>query len=442
MAYRNIRLHPVLRLIYLLLRILVWLCFKVLYRKRVVLGRENLRFDGPAIVIANHPNTLMDPLNPALSIRQEMFYLANYGLFKHPVTNWLFSRLYCIPVKRKEDVADGEERNNIQAFEKSFQHLEKNGVLFIAVEGTSWMYRYIRPLKSGTARIAFGAEARNDWQLDVKIIPVGLSYSAPNLFRGNVVVNIGAPVYARDWAAAWQQNRQQAVDALMEHLSLQLQQLSIHCRDEAGEELVGYLETVQQNTEPLPPREAYFRTQNMLPAVLDDPKLRELTADYFSQLEQHGLDDSVMAAVREPALLLRTLWYTFWLLLGFPFFLLGYVFWFIPCFIPWWVNKKMDLYIGYSTTVKMLVGIFTFPFALWGVGKLVWYFTDQPELGWLAIAAAILSGLFVEEYQALFQRFQSCRRAIRIATTHPQVLRPLHRLRTAILERIGQEPAP
>ena len=118
MSYRNIHLHPVLRFIYLFLRFLVWLGVSVFYRHRLVLGREHLRFDGPAIVIANHPSTLLDVLNPALHIRQEMFFLANYGMFRHPVTNWLFRRLYCIPVKRREDVAEGENRNNEDAFKQ------------------------------------------------------------------------------------------------------------------------------------------------------------------------------------------------------------------------------------------------------------------------------------------------------------------------------------
>ncbi|MCC6279312.1 MAG: 1-acyl-sn-glycerol-3-phosphate acyltransferase, partial [Saprospiraceae bacterium] len=89
MAYRNIRLHPLLRLIYFLLRLYAWVAMHVFYRRRTVLGMENLRFDGPAIVISNHPSTLMDVLNVGIHIRQEMFFLANYGLFKNPVSNWL-----------------------------------------------------------------------------------------------------------------------------------------------------------------------------------------------------------------------------------------------------------------------------------------------------------------------------------------------------------------
>ncbi len=426
MAYRNIRLHPVLRLIYLLLRVLVWCSVRVFYRRRLVLGREHLRFDGPAIVIINHPSTLMDVLNPALEIRQEMFYLANYGLFKHPVSNWLLTRLYCIPVKRREDVTDGEERNNDKAFEASYRHLEKNGVLFIAPEGTSWMNRFVRPLKTGTARIALGVEARNHWELDVKIIPIGLSYSAPHLFRSDVVVHIGAPVYPRDWSESWQQHHVRAANDLTLHLEEQLKTLSIHTRDEAGETLITRLEEILQNNNPLPQKAAFERSQHLVKTVLDDSELRQKTDAYFGLLEQHGLKDIGVQDVH------RTLfdWRAIGLLLGFPVFAAGYIFWFLPCFLAGWVNRKMGLYIGYSSTVKIVVGMFAFPPVLWGWYRLALYAGLGAGQALLALAAFVLLGYFVEIYQDWFRRLRARWRVRR----HPDVAERLVQLREAVLK--------
>ena len=121
MRYKNIRLHPVLKAAYFFFRTVSRLGIFVFYRRHLLLGRENLRFDGPAIVIVNHPSTLMDVLNPGIHIHQEMFFLANYSLFKHPVSNWLLRRLFCIPVIRREDVPEGTPRDNTDSFEKSFE---------------------------------------------------------------------------------------------------------------------------------------------------------------------------------------------------------------------------------------------------------------------------------------------------------------------------------
>ncbi|MBK9335568.1 MAG: 1-acyl-sn-glycerol-3-phosphate acyltransferase [Lewinellaceae bacterium] len=431
MAYRNIRLHPILRLIYLFLRVLVWVSVRVFYRRRLVLGGEHLRFDGPAIVIINHPSTLMDVLNPAVEIRQEMFYLANYGLFKHPVSNWLLTRLFCIPVKRKEDVTDGEARNNDKAFEASYRHLEKNGVLFIAPEGTSWMNRFVRPLKTGTARIALGAEARNDWQLDVKIIPIGLSYSAPHLFRSDVVVHIGAPVYPRNWSAEWQQKPARAVANLTQYLEDQLKTLSIHTRDEAGEVCITRLEEVLQNEQPLPQQAAFERSQRLVKTVLDDAALRQKTETYFALLEEHGLRD---IGVRDLARTTRD-WRWAGLLFGFPVFAAGYTFWVLLCFLPGLLNKKMGLYIGYSSTVKIVSGIFIFPLALWAWYRLALWAGLSTGGAWLALVILALSGYWVEWYQDEFRHWRARQAARRVALARPDVGETLQRLRAELPAR-------
>lgn len=429
MAYRNIRLHPILHVIYFILRVLVWAGFRVFYRRRLVLGREHLRFDGPAIVITNHPSTLTDVLHPALSIHQEMFYLANYGMFKHPVANWLLRRLYCIPVKRREDVSEGENRNNYEAFEQSFRHLEQYGVLFIAAEGTSWMNRFVRPFKSGTARIAFGAEARNDWKLEVKIIPVGLSYSAPDRFRSDVVVQFGAPVYARDWAEAWAADRAKAVDDFTQHLENTVKSLCIHTRDEAGEQLITRLEEVLRHEKPLPQRAAFERSQGLTARYLDDQNIRESTNRYFEALAQHGLTDAGVSAATRADARRAAFSDTLLLILAFPLFAAGYLFWFLPCFTPWWLNKKMGLYVGYSSTVKIMTGLFTFPLALWG-----WYRLAVPITGsgWPALGFLLLFGLLgyvALWYQRLFARRQARQRAM----ARPEALRELAELRGKVV---------
>lgn len=433
MAYRNIRLHPLLHLIYLFLRVLVWLGVTVFYRRRLVLGREHLRFDGPAIVIANHPSTLMDVLNPALEIRQEMFFLANYGLFRHPVMNWLLRRLYCIPVMRKEDVREGEGRNNEEAFEQSFQHLEKYGVLFIAPEGTSWMNRFVRPLKTGTARIALGAEARNEWKLDVKIIPAGLSYSAPHLFRSDVVVQFGAPVYAREWAERYMNNHHVAIDDLTQYLEDQLKTLSIHTRDEAGEQFITRLEEMLQNEHPLPQAAAFERSQQLVKSVLDDAPLRGQTAAYFEQLEQPGLTDAGLAEAARPGAESQAMRDRWLLLAGFLPFLAGCLFWFLPCFLPGWLNKKMNIYIGYSATVKILAGLIVFPLALWGAYRAGVYFWPNAWWALAGLGVLIALGYWAERYMDVFQRFRRRQKALGLKKQHPEVFESLRQQRAALL---------
>lgn len=420
-------------LIYLLLRCTAWLGIAVFYPRRLLLGREHLRFDGPAIVVVNHPNTLMDVLVPGIHIRQVMFFLANYSLFKNPVSGWLLRRLFCIPVKRREDVAEGESRDNEAAFEQSFEHLEKKGVLFIAPEGVSWMHRFVRPLKTGTARIAFGAEARRDWQLDVKIIPIGLTYSAPDRFRSASVVHVGAPVFPRDWIETWSEDPEAAVDDLTLSLENQLKHLTVHCRDEAGEQFVARLETILQNEKPLPLRGAFLRSQRLANTRLDDAGLREKTAAYFENLAKTRLNDAGLRAADRPSGG-QTFRDAIFLTAGLPVFLTGYAFWFLPCFLPWLLAKRMKVYVGYEATVKMLAGLFTFPLALWGAFHLARSWGQTGWSPWVSVVAYVLFGLFAERWLAVFGRAKARWRAGRYAKRAPAEWKNLLAQRAEIVQ--------
>lgn len=429
MPYRNIRLHPFLRLIYFGLRLFAWVGTAIFYRRRTVLGAEHLDFDGPAIVVSNHPSTLMDVLNIGLPIRQEMFFLANYSLFKHPVSNWLLSRLFCIPVKRREDVQEGEDRNNDAAFEMSFQHLEANGVLYIAAEGVSWMNRWVRPFKTGAARIAMGTESRHNWAMGVKIVPVGLSYTAANLFRSDVVVHFGKPISAGGWAEAWQRNPDQAADDFTAVLEQTVRSLTIDAGDEAGEKVLGQWEEMLQNAHPVTAEESFFRSLHLTHHALDNDRLRTTTEAYFTRLDQWHIRDAGLQQQQNG----RRWKEAILLLLGLPFFLTGYLFWLLPCYLPWLLTKKMKLYIGYDSNIKTLAGALTFGLALYWAP----YFLGMRDQ-WsaaLVVIACIGLGYFTEWYGDLAARWLAGRRVQNLAEEEQNALQAQ---RQEILSMLGK----
>ena len=396
-----------LRLIYAFFRVLTWLGLNVFYRRRIIVARELARFKGPAIVVCNHPCTLMDPLNAGLQIRQEMYFLANYSLFKHPVSAWFFSRLFCIPVKRKEDVAEGEARDNEAAFEASFRHLERGGVLFVAAEGVSWMNRYVRPFKTGAARIALGAERRNNWQLGVKIIPVGLTYEAPRLFRKRVVVEYGAPIDPKPWAEAHAQQPEAAVDDFTETLRRQVAALTLDSGQESRDTWVEQMDIIArqqlEKEQGLSAREAYLRLKAFLQEHAGDEALVQQTARYFEELREAGLTHAGLSTRRAHAWQMLFLW---------PFFLLGFAFWFLPCYLPYLLCKKMNIYPGYDSNIKMLAGLFTFPLALWGGWALVYALSNHSWMAWLSLPAWVALGYLAEYFMdrwALWREVQKAR---------------------------------
>lgn len=431
------RIHPFLAFIYGVLRTLSWVGLYVFYRQRLVLGCERARFDGATILISNHPSTLMDVLNVGIHVPRIIFFLANYSLFKHPLSNWLLSRLYCIPIKRKEDVPEGEIRNNDVYFEQSYRHLEAGGLLYIAPEGVSWMERRVRPFKTGTARIAFGAESRNQFDLDLKIVPAGLSYTAPNLFRSKMSVQFGEPIYAKDYAAQWQADPEQAVDALTAELERRVRALTIDTKDEAGELLLNKLEIMAAQERPLSVQETFERSQRLAEHVSGNSDLQQRTAAYFGHLGEAELTDGGLKDWSRPGTTVRFFKDGLFLLLGSPLFLLGWLFWALPCFIPWAVAKQLKLYIGYDSNVKFILGLFTFPLAIWTAYHFLHPVLPAAGQTWLVLVGLVLAAYFVEWYWVVFDRMTARWRAASVAKYHPGLHGELMAQRGDILKEIA-----
>jgi hypothetical protein len=126
---------------------------------------------------------------------------------------------------------------------------------------------------------------------------------------------------------------------------------------------------------------------------------------YFNDLKKHHVHDTGVAWAATgqavwPSVLV--------LLLGLPLAIPAALFWFLPCFLPWLINRLSGLYIGYSSTIKLLGGIVFFPLAFWGLYRLVALWLPNPW-PWVALLVAPLAGLFLEWYMDVWltvkQRF-------------------------------------
>lgn len=82
-------------------------------------------------------------------------------------------------------------RKNDETFEKCSTMLEQNKAIIIFSEGLCIQERQLRKLKKGSARIAFGSEEKNNFNLDLMIVPVGVNFSAnPWKFRSGLYIEV------------------------------------------------------------------------------------------------------------------------------------------------------------------------------------------------------------------------------------------------------------
>ncbi|KAJ9115919.1 hypothetical protein QFC22_005062 [Naganishia vaughanmartiniae] len=80
-----------------------------------------------------------------------------------------------------------------EVYSAVFNRLNGNGAIGIFPEGGSHDRPDLLPLKAGVSVMALGAMSANP-NLNIKLVPVGLSYFHPHKFRSRAVVEFGAPV--------------------------------------------------------------------------------------------------------------------------------------------------------------------------------------------------------------------------------------------------------
>jgi glycerol-3-phosphate O-acyltransferase / dihydroxyacetone phosphate acyltransferase len=361
-------------MLYTLLRFIITMALRIFYRKIIVAGQENIPRNVPLIVAGNHPNTFMDPILVAYSVPQHVYFLANGSLFRSRMISWFLGKLNLIPIYRKQDAAPADQKQmNDITFRNCYDFLANNGTLLVFPEGNSINERRLRPLKTGTARIALGAEHANNFALDVHILPVGVNYSNPTRFREEAQVKIGRSIAVRAFREAWQTDEIEAVRSLTATLESALKELIIVTRDSEEDDLARKIEKVYSHkltssgkpvvldvelTRNIIRAISYY--QNVNPVLIREVK--ETIDEYLATLASLRVNDYVLAK-KQPIGYGKYLRYLLYVATGFPFYVTGLLFNYVPYIIPSrlanWISKDEE----YRAPIMMTAGIFTFP--LW-----------------------------------------------------------------------------
>jgi glycerol-3-phosphate O-acyltransferase / dihydroxyacetone phosphate acyltransferase len=212
-----------------LLRWLALALVRLYYPRRQVLGTEHLPADGPVVLVANHPNGLLDPLVLRLVAGRSVRFLAKSTFWNSGPGRLAMDSFESIPVYRSQDVpagATGEAASRGDRNEQSFitcrQTLAAGGWLALFPEGTSHSDPQLRPLKTGAARIALSAAAGQGegaaGPLPVQVVPVGLSYEAKAIFRSGLLLVLGRPLEAGALVDAFRRDERAAVEAFTDEV--------------------------------------------------------------------------------------------------------------------------------------------------------------------------------------------------------------------------------
>jgi len=230
-------------MLYRLLKILVRIGIRLYYSEVKVHNRRHLVHDGPMIIIANHPNALMDALLIGTSVPQPIYYMTKATFFNKKWKMKALRMLNMIPINRASE-SKIEGVNNASIFEECYRLLSEGKTLVIFPEGDSFMELLLRPLKSGAARIALEAELRNNGQLNLKVVPAGLIYTQGEKFRSSVMINFGEGQTVTHKLEAFTANRSSVAKQLTSEFRTMLQNVVVTVQNKEQEALIMNIATL------------------------------------------------------------------------------------------------------------------------------------------------------------------------------------------------------
>lgn len=191
---------------------------------RLAISGERVPGRGPVLLVANHPNSLLDPGMVVAVARRPVRFLAKAPLFDMPVIGMLSRGAGAIPVFRQQDTG-GDTAQNADTFRAVWDALAEGSAVGIFPEGTSHSEPSLVPLKTGAARIALGAAMRTGGAFP--IVPVGLSFRAKETFRSDAVAVVGDAVRWDDLAGTGPEDRD-AVRELTRRIDEALHEVTVN----------------------------------------------------------------------------------------------------------------------------------------------------------------------------------------------------------------------
>ncbi|HEX8360513.1 MAG TPA: 1-acyl-sn-glycerol-3-phosphate acyltransferase, partial [Longimicrobium sp.] len=241
---------------------------RVFYRLGVTGERVPAR--GPVLLVANHPNSLLDPAAVVAVAGRPVRFMAKAPLFSHGAVGWLVRGAGAIPVYRKQDgpAATGANDDSFRAVQDA---LAEGAAVGIFPEGISHTSPALAPLKTGAARIALGAAARTGGAFPV--VPVGLVFRDKESFRSEGMAVVGEPVAWDDLAGRGESDRG-AVQELTARIAEALRQVTINLdrwEDAPLLETAEAIYSAETPTDPSPPA----RVRRMRQAAAALARLRE-----------------------------------------------------------------------------------------------------------------------------------------------------------------------
>ena len=349
---------------------------------------------GAVLLVANHPNALLDPPIIVETSGRPPRFLAKSTLFSMPVVGWFVKGSGAIPVYRRSD-AGADMSKNAEMFAAVERALAEGHAVCLFPEGISHSTGRVEALKTGAARIALAAA---DAGTDVRIVPVGLNYDSKAAFRSSALAAYGPPLAVRPWLAGAPADPAARVHALTHVIADHLRDVVIEADPRGDAELVFRVERTYAAARGIDDGDSEARLERrrriasgMASLRTRDPERFGTLVAQYQQYERRmarfGLSEAGLARSLPRAAVVRfTLRETVLALVLVPVAVAGAIVFAVPYFIVDVLARRFTPSLEEGSTYKAGAGVLVY--TIWIALLASWLSWDAGA--WMGLAAAVL----------------------------------------------------
>ncbi len=380
-------------MIYRLLKPAVTFATRQFFREIKIVGVAPVSH-GPLLIVANHPNVMLDALLIIRAYPQSMRFIAKATIFRGSLISALLHALHFVPVKRRHDYAD-ESVDNEDSFEYVAKCLADGASVLIFPEGASSTMRSLLPVKTGAARIAFRTEQEADFQAGLLIQPVGITYSDFYRLQSSVTLRFEKPIRVDSYQADWESDPRAAVKLLSDEIENGLRRATATVKTSGFANLVNKVSKLYQS------RGEGEDDRMRIKAVAREverlgPVYPEKAREIERRIDQYLHLSSALRLDGSKGLELE--FNRFWLLLVSPFVVIGVLVHLIPYLLVARLVHRRSAHRSQLASWQISLAFVLFP--LWYVllGCLIGELTQSTAMGICGSLAAAGCGYFTNNY--------------------------------------------